>query len=167
MLTILSSVRWHGPRTSWILGVLAAMACVGGCYSGPTAAHFVSVADELEAPSSWQLVQSTVRDPDGSGRCVPSESPDCPGAIRSYVATGDPNQLYAQAMDVAQASGFTVVQELYRGCTGGSPGPICSFVANRGSDALFVSVFMTPGDAELPAGAPGMGAVVMTAQRAK
>jgi hypothetical protein len=152
---------------AWFGVAVLPLLFIAGCYGGPDAAHFVSVANELKAPASWQLVQSSVRDPNGGDRCVPTESSDCPGATRSFVAAGEPKDLYAQATNVAKALGFTIVQEFYPGCTGGPTGPICSFLANRGQDALFVTVFASPADAQLPPADAGTRAVVITAERSK
>jgi hypothetical protein len=148
-----------------ILGpVLASALTLAGCYTGPSADHFVAIVDELEAPAGWQVAQTVVRGPDQSEFCNPGVSTECPAAIRTYLVEGDIDAAFAQAKEAITGAGFAVTDEATSGCSSGSSnGPPCGFFAHRGDDQLYVGVYASPGEAGLGEGIPRDVAVVVHA----
>src|SRR5689334_13988585 len=103
----------HGEvgRPYFIGLVLAAMLVLVGCYSGPNAAHFVSIVDELGTPAGWEIAQTVLRGPDQPKSCNPIVTNECPAAIRHFSVSTEIASAYAQAKDVVSGAGFTIGDE--------------------------------------------------------
>jgi hypothetical protein len=143
---------------------MAAGLLVAGCYTGPSADHFVAVLDELNVPGGWQIAQTIVRGPDEAETCDPFLSNECPAAIRTYLTDGDIDVAYAQAAAVIAEAGFAITDEATAGCaSGSSSGPTCAFFADRGDDQVYLRVFSSPGEAGLEVSVPDAAAVVIHA----
>ncbi len=147
-----------------LVAMLTSALLVGACYSGPDAAHYTAILDELHVPAGWQLAKSDVYSPDEADPCSPSFSKTCPGASRSFLVDGDATKAYAQAKDVISAAGFAVDEEFTPDCTGPPSGSACNFFASRNGDQLSVSVFHSAADVGLEDGVPG-AVVAITAHR--
>jgi hypothetical protein len=143
---------------------LASTVLLVGCYTGPSADHFLAVVDELGTPDGWQVAQTVVRGPDQDDYCNPGMTNECPTAIRYFLTDTDLDGAYAQAKALISGVGFTVMDEATAGCmSGSSNGPPCGFFAIRGSDRAYVGVFHSPSEAGIDAGAPGDVTVVVHA----
>jgi hypothetical protein len=148
--------------------VFASMLLLVGCYTGPSADHFVAIVDELHVPAGWQVAETVVRGPDQPDYCDPGLSNECPAAIRFFVTEGDIDAAYDQAKGFASVAGFTISDEGTKGCASGSSnGPPCAFFAERGDDMLHVRVYASPNEAGLDQGKLGGAAVVVRATAAK
>ena len=145
--------------------VLVDALVLAGCYTGPSSEHYVAIVDELDVPAGWQSVKTVVREPDQDDPCDTAFSSSCPGAIRSFLVSGDTVGAYAQAKDVVTAAGFAITEELLPDCTGVPSRSACSFRASRHGDQIYVSVHHSAAEVGIEGGAPGDVGVLITASR--
>jgi hypothetical protein len=112
--------------------LLAVAAFIAGCYSGPSADHYVGILDELNVPPDWEVAETIAMGPDQAETCDPFFSNSCPVAIRTF-RVDEMQAAYSQAKAVLNAAGFAITLEATAGCsTGSSTGPTCAIFAVRG-----------------------------------
>jgi len=114
-----------------------------GC-SGPDAAHYEAVLDELEIPTTWELVHTYVQAPDMENDCS-RLFPSCPSVTRSYLVDGEPIDAYPVAKQVVLDAGFEIDQEISPDCDLPPSLAACVFNAVRAEDWIRVNIF-NPGD---------------------
>ena len=143
---------------------LASALLLVGCYTGPSASHYLAIVEEIVVPAGWHVAATVVRGPDQAVPCNPGVSTECPAVRRYFLIDADIAGAYAEAMDLVVGAGFTIGDESTQGCTtGSSNGPPCGFFADRGSDLLHVRVYASPGEAGLDEADPGGVTVVLRA----
>ena len=149
--------RVRGWRLSWALAV-ALVAC-----SGPGAAHYVGLIDELGLPEEWEAARTVIYAPDGDVRCEPSLFTDCPYAVRYYLADGAPADVYAGVLAAVRADGFESRQEFDPSCDHAGELP-CGFSSVRADDRINVAIYQPGQDDGVGVARPDLVTVRVTAQ---
>ena len=131
-------------RGNWLLAMLVAVLVVA-C-SGPNAAHYEAVLDELSIPAGWELVHTTVRAPGGEIDCAPILTSYCPSVARYYlVDAGAAIDAYRKAKQLLIDAGSEIQDEFLPTCDTSTSGAACTVVAALDSDIVEVAVH-NPGD---------------------
>jgi hypothetical protein len=146
---------------------LVASAILVGCYTGPSATHYVAVLDELQVPAGWQSLATKVHGPDADAaiHCSPITDAECPSALRYFAVTGDADDIRSAGIKTAAAAGFQPDRQLGQECRPISGGPYCAVEMARRSEHLLLAIYGSADEAGIP-GTPAKGLVVVLTAKA-
>ncbi len=131
----------RGRRLLTVVVAVLVVAC-----SGPNAAHYEAVLDELSIPSTWELADTTVRAPGGEIDCAPFLTSYCPSVARYYlVDAGAAIDAYGKAKQLLIEAGFEIQNEFLPKCDTSTSGAACTVVAALDSDVVELAVY-NPGE---------------------
>lgn len=145
--------------------LLASAFLVAAC-TGPGAAHYVAVLDELTIPSGWELAKTQVRGPDGDQHCDPLVNAGCPAVVRYYLVDGLPVDVSKAARAAVIETGFAIDREFDSGACDAPPSaPACAFFASRSDDRIVVNIYNPGHDDGTGVGEANRSTVRITASK--
>ena len=158
------------------LAVLAALVAlivlVGGLFAilvlapGPPASTYEAALDDLDAPFSWEVAQTTTKAPGTLTGCIRFMDQFCPSVTRYYLVAGEGTVAFGEVKRMLTDAGFQIDREFDPWCDAPPSAPLCSVYASRAD--VFISVNVNrPGGSDdgLGFAEPDRFVVRMTARR--
>ena len=155
-----------------LVALVALTVLVGGLFAtlilapGPPASTYQAALDELDAPSTWEVAHTTIKEPGTLTGCIRFMDEFCPSVTRYHLATGEATVAFAEVKRMLTEARFQIQREFDPWCDAPSSAPLCSVYASR--DDVFVSVNVNrPGGSDdgLGFAEPDRFVIRMTARR--